>query len=147
MELTLDENWLTQNKPCLVISSDDGASSDSSTHQASWPSASAVTVCLMTVHPAVGSALCRGLIHVQADAVQVAWSRAAVLSGLSWRVCLQALQRSGLLSAQPQVQFLKVVPRTLADVLDSILQVHTPPKPFTIKVASSASCFTRNPLS
>ena len=78
--------------------------------------------------------------------MQVAWSRTAVLGGLSWRDCLQALQRSGLLSAQPQVQFLKVVPRTLADVLDSILQVHIPPTPLTITVAPSDSCFTRNPL-
>ena len=33
--LTIEEDWFTQNKPRLVISNDDSASLDSSTHQAS----------------------------------------------------------------------------------------------------------------
>ncbi len=60
VELTLDEDWLTQTKPSLVVSNDDAASSDSSIHQASLLSAAAARVCLMTalpVHPAAGSAL------------------------------------------------------------------------------------------
>ena len=59
--------------------------------------------------------------------------------------CLQALQRSGLLGAQPQVQLLKMVPRTMADVLDSILQVHMPIH-FTAQLHPVIQVLSNNPL-
>ena len=83
--LTLDEDWFTQNKPCLVISNDDGASSASSTHQASGclqllqQSASwqLCHVAALPVHPAAGSALCKS--SMMSRVAQCRWHGAGLL--------------------------------------------------------------------